>query len=127
MEATKKLLLPENYAVLTDDEMTYTQGGAQNGGYYDPDQEAAAALGYLIGFSISFGNYVWALTKTRDWIKKNKSDRTVGQMISKGLDDTFAYMNSSIGNAIVGIYTIPNFIGWSTMLLPVTVIAWVTA
>ena len=127
MEAVTELLLPESYAVLTDDEMTYTQGGAQNGGYYDPDYEAAYAVGYLIGFSVSLGNYVWALGQTRNWIKKNKSGRTVTQMISKGLDDTFSYMNSSIGNAIVAIYTIPNFIGWSAMLLPVTAVAWVTA
>lgn len=113
------LMMPSNYNVMTEEEMTYTYGG--------DDYSDAAAIGYLIGSTISIGNYIWGVAKTREWIKENKEGRKFGQLVSKGADDLSAYMSQSIGTAIVGAYTVFNVASWSLVLWPVTAIAWITA
>ena len=127
MKQNEGLLTPKHCVLLTEEEMTYTQGGAHDHPANPDDYEPFLSLGYMIGLGVSFCNYVWALGKTRDWIKKNKGRRSATQMISKAADDTFAYLNSSISNLIIGTYTVCNFVAWSTILIPVTALAWVTA
>lgn len=113
-----KIKMPAAYNVMNEEEMTYTYGG---------DNSDAAALGYLIGSTISIGNYIWGVAKTREWIKENKEGRTFGQLLSKGMDDISAYMSQSLWNAISGGYTVVNVTSWSLVLWPVTAIAWLTA
>ena len=98
----KKLMLPANYNVMNEEEMTYTSGGD---GFTAP-----FAVGWTIGAVISVANLIWGLDQTRTWIKNNKKN---GENIT----------DLSIGNAIVGVYTALNLTGW----WPVTAIAWVTA
>ena len=114
-----KIKMPAAYNVMNEEEMTYTCGGDA----YDDSY----AIGWLIGSTISFGNYVWGVAKTRQWIKENKEGRTIGELLSKGMDDMSDYMSKSVGSALIGTYSILNVAGWSITLWPVTLIAWVTA
>ena len=101
----KKLMLPANYNVMNEEEMTYTSGGD---GFTAP-----FAVGWTIGAVISVANLIWGLDQTRTWIKNNKKNgENITDLAAKG-----------IGNAIVGVYTALNLTGW----WPVTAIAWVTA
>ena len=63
----KKLMLPANYNVMNEEEMTYTSGGD---GFTAP-----FAVGWTIGAVISVANLIWGLDQTRTWIKNNKKNR----------------------------------------------------
>ena len=56
----KKLMLPANYNVMNEEEMTYTSGGD---GFTAP-----FAVGWTIGAVISVANLIWGLDQTRTWI-----------------------------------------------------------
>ena len=62
----KKLMLPANYNVMNEEEMTYTSGGD---GFTAP-----FAVGWTIGAVISVANLIWGLDQTRTWIKNNKKN-----------------------------------------------------
>ena len=112
----KKLMMPANYNVMNEEEMTYTCGGA--------DSSAPFWIGWSIGAVVSVANLIWGLDQTRTWIKNNKkSGENVVDLAAKGVDAAADYMGKSIGNAIVGVYTALNLTSW----WPVTAIAWVTA
>lgn len=114
----KKIMMPANYNVMNEEEMTYTQGGAA---------VDAGLAAYTLVFSaygiVSLVNLCWAIPKTRNWIKEHKEGRGVGDLISDGLDAAFDYMNQSVGNAVIGVYTALNLASWPI----VTAIAWITA
>lgn len=111
----KKLMLPANYNVMNEEEMTYTSGGD---GFTAP-----FAVGWTIGAVISVANLIWGLDQTRAWIKANKGKKNAFDLAGEGIDASLRYMNKSIGNAIVGMYTAVNLAVWC----PVTAIAWITA
>lgn len=112
----RKLMLPANYNVMNEEEMTYTSGGD---GFTAP-----FAVGWTIGAVISVANLIWGLDQTRTWIKNNKKNgENITDLAAKGINAAADYMGKSIGNAIVGVYTALNLTGW----WPVTAIAWVTA
>lgn len=119
MRQNKKFLMPESYAVLTESEMTYTDSGNAS--------RTALTIGCIIGIGASFSNYVWTLSKTREWITNNKGDLNLEQLVRKGLDDTLTYIRSSASNAFIGVFSAFNLIEWTAILLPVTAIVWVTA
>ena len=102
----KKLMLPANYNVMNEEEMTYTSGGD---GFTAP-----FAVGWTIGAVISVANLIWGLDQTGE---------NITDLAAKGINAAADYMGKSIGNAIVGVYTALNLTGW----WPVTAIAWVTA
>ena len=112
----KKLMLPANYNVMNEAELTDPSGGD---GFTAP-----FAVGWTIGAVISVANLIWGLDQTRTWIKNNKKNgENITDLAAKGINAAADYMGKSIGNAIVGVYTALNLTGW----WPVTAIAWVTA
>ena len=99
----KKLMLPANYNVMNEEEMTYTSGGD---GFTAP-----FAVGWTIGAVISVANLIWGLDQTRTWIKNNKKNgENITDLAAKGINAAADYMSKSIGNAIVGVYTALNLI-----------------
>ena len=101
----KKLMLPANYNVMNEEEMTYTSGGD---GFTAP-----FAVGWTIGAVISVANLIWGLDQTRTWIKNNKKNgENITDLAAKGINAAADYMGKSIGNAIVGVYTALNLTGW---------------
>ena len=58
------LNLPADYAVLSDNEMTYTQGGS-----------ALGAAATVVGAVVLGSSYLWGISQARDWlsVKKNRA------------------------------------------------------
>lgn len=124
-----KMLMPANYCVMTEEEMTYTSGGDE----YDA---AVAFVGGVYLFSFALGvaavaDYIWGVAVSRNWIAENKKDennnnRSVGELFNKGMNDLSQYMGKSFGNAFVGGFTALN-LALSVETWPITAIAWLTA
>lgn len=53
----KYMELPADYAVLSDDEMTYTTGGSAVGGIVT-----------IVGVAVLASSYVWGISQARDWL-----------------------------------------------------------
>jgi len=85
----KKLMLPANYNVMNEEEMTYTSGGD---GFTAP-----FAVGWTIGAVISVANLIWGLDQTRTWIKNNKKNgENITDLAAKGINAAADYMGKSI-------------------------------
>ena len=75
----KNMNLPAEYAVLSEEEMTYTQGGSDIGGF-------ASTAATVVGAVVLGASYIWGISVSKDWLNK-KSNRegnlfTVPQMPS---------------------------------------------
>ena len=89
----KKLMLPANYNVMNEEEMTYTSGGD---GFTAP-----FAVGWTIGAVISVANLIWGLDQTRTWIKNNKKNgENITDLAAKGINAAADYMGKSIGRLV---------------------------
>ena len=66
------LNLPADYAVLSDNEMTYTQGG----GVFTTLLGLYTAGATAVGTGVLAASYAWGIQQTRDWLKQpgNKKD-----------------------------------------------------
>ena len=60
---TNKLNLPASYAVMNEEEMTYTQGGS-----------ALGAAATVVGAVVLGSSYLWGISQAKDWlsVKKNR-------------------------------------------------------
>ena len=60
---TNKLNLPASYAVMNEEEMTYTQGGS-----------ALGAAATVVGAVVLGSSYLWGIGQAKDWlsVKKNR-------------------------------------------------------
>ena len=60
---TNKLNLPASYAVMNEEEMTYTQGGG-----------ALGAAATVVGAVVLGSSYLWGISQAKDWlsVKKNR-------------------------------------------------------
>ena len=63
----KNMNLPAEYAVLSEEEMTYTQGGSDLGGF-------ASAAATVVGAVVLGASYIWGISASKDWLNK-KSNR----------------------------------------------------
>ena len=61
---TKNLNLPTSYAAMTEEEMTYTQGGG-----------AFGAAATVVGAVVLGSSYLWGIGQAKDWlsVKKNRA------------------------------------------------------
>lgn len=90
----KKLNLPADYAVLSNNEMTYTEGGSSVGNFLS---FAASAVGTVVLAS----SYIWGIGQARSWVRN--SENTQGNLftiIGKALDDLGADMKQSASNFV---------------------------
>ena len=60
------LNLPADYAVLSDNEMTYTQGG----GVFTTLLGLYTAGATAVGTGVLAASYAWGIQQTRDWLKQ---------------------------------------------------------
>ena len=91
-----KLYLPAGYAVLSDDEMTYTAGGSASGVGSVMFTGAAAVGGVVLASS-----YVWGIGQARSWL--SASSNTKGNLftvLGKAFDDIGADMSKSAANFV---------------------------
>ena len=63
----KNMNLPAEYAVLSEEEMTYTQGGSDIGGF-------VTTAATVVGAVVLGASYIWGISASKDWLNK-KSNR----------------------------------------------------
>ena len=88
----KKLMMPANYNVMTEEEMTYTEGGSAA---FDTFKVAATVVG-----SVVLGaSYIWGISTARNWLS-NKSNRegNILTILGRAMDDIGEDMTKSPSN-----------------------------
>ena len=89
---TNKLNLPASYAVMNEEEMTYTQGGSDIGGF-------ASAAATVVGAVVLGASYVWGIGTARSWLNQKENRKgNVFTVIGRALDDIGEDMTKSPSN-----------------------------
>ena len=104
MEMTVRM--PANYNLMTEDEMTYTTGGADAG-------SAAAIITGGISLAIwGLGLYNWIdqLLGARRWYAANKTGN-IGTDLEKGIDTWLNYTTSSVLNCVRSVLATAGSLG----------------
>lgn len=111
----KKLMMPANYNVMNEEEMTYTTGG------FDPVNAVVSVAS--LTFSVwNLYNYYKGMVATRNYIAAHKGQDT-SALIDGGLNTYVNYMQSSVGNAVKGFFAG----AVSVSLWPITALCVITA
>ena len=91
----QNLNLPADYAVLTDNEMTYTQGGGV----------ASTLLGLygagatIVGTGVLASSYIWGIQQTRSWLKQpGNKEGNIFTVYGRARDALSADMKQSSSN-----------------------------
>ena len=109
-----KLYLPAGYAVLSDDEMTYTAGGSASGVGSVMFTVAAAVGGVVLASS-----YVWGIGTARSWLNQKENRKgNVFTVIGRALDDIGEDMSQSPSNFLRDAVSTAAVVG----LAPVSVV-----
>ena len=91
------LTLPADYAVLSDNEMTYTQGG----GVFTTLLGLYTAGATAVGTGVLAASYAWGIQQTRDWLKQpGNKEGNVFTVYGRALDALSADMQKSSSNFI---------------------------
>lgn len=89
------LNLPAGYAVLSEEEMTYTEGGAIT------ILSGLVAVSSAIGFGVLGSSYIWGVRQAKDWLAKDgNKDGNFFTVVGRGFDDLGADMSQSPSNAL---------------------------
>ena len=85
----KYMELPADYAVLSEDEMTYTCGGS----------DAIGAVVTVVGVAVLASSYVWGISQARDWLSVNSNRKgNVFTVLGRASDDLGKDMSKSASN-----------------------------
>ena len=89
------LNLPADYAVLSDNEMTYTQGG----GVISTLLGLYTAGATAVGTGVLAASYAWGIQQTRDWLKQPGNKKgNIFTVYGRALDALSADMKKSSSN-----------------------------
>lgn len=89
------LNLPADYAVLSDNEMTYTQGG----GVISTLLGLYSAGATIVGTGVLTASYAWGIQQTRDWLKQpGNKEGNIFTVYGRALDALSADMKKSSSN-----------------------------
>lgn len=109
----KNLYLPAEYAVLSSEEMTYTEGGAS--GALGALSMAATAVGAVVLAS----SYVWGIGQARNWVRTESNQKgNIFTVIGRAIDDLEADMAVSPSNFVRDAVSTAMLVG----LAPVSVV-----
>ena len=107
-----ELYLPAEYAVLTEEEMTYTQGGSDIGGF-------ASTAATVVGAVVLGASYVWGIGTARSWLNQKENRKgNVFTVIGRALDDIGEDMSQSPSNFLRDVVSTAAVVG----LAPVSVV-----
>ena len=82
------LNLPADYAVLSDNEMTYTQGG----GVISTLLGLYSAGATIVGTGVLAASYAWGIQQTRDWLKQPGNKKgNIFTVYGRALDDRLCH------------------------------------
>lgn len=99
----KKMMMPANYNVMSEEEMTYTEGGALPWGL-----QVATSLIYT---GISIYNEVWAAKNIKNFLNAHKGQDT-STTLTAGVNEFKNYINKDIQSAVIGVYSVWNQLAW---------------
>ena len=92
---THDLNLPADYAVLSDNERTYTQGG----GVFTTLLGLYTAGATAVGTGVLAASYAWGIQQTRDWLKQPGNKKgNIFTVYGRALDALSADMKKSSSN-----------------------------
>ena len=86
----KNMNLPAEYAVLSEEEMTYTQGGSDVGGF-------ATTAATVVGAVVLGASYIWGISVSKDWLNKKSNLFTV---LGRAADAVGEDMSKSAANFV---------------------------
>ncbi len=107
----KNLRLPAGYAVLDEEELTYTTGGGAVTdaitGTVDTVTSAAkttynviSIAATVIGVGVLLSSYVWGIRQSRSWLAENRYEGNFLTVMGLAMDDLAADMSSSTANLV---------------------------
>ena len=93
----KKMNYPADYAVLSNEEMTYTTGG----GTIDDAAGIATTAATVVGAVVLAASYVWAIKQARPGLQQNGNKAgTFFTVMGRATDALAADMGKSAGNFV---------------------------
>ena len=91
------MIYPADYAVLSSEEMTYTEGG-------NALDSAASAIGFAataVGAVVLASSYIWGIGQARSWLKQEgNTDGNLFTVLGRAADDIGSDMNKSVSNLV---------------------------
>ena len=106
-----ELKMPAHCAVVSEDEMTYVEGG----GYLDALSTAATVVGAVV----LGASYVWGIGTARSWLNQKANRKgNVFTVIGRALDDIGEDMSQSPSNFLRDVVSTAAVVG----LAPVSVV-----
>ncbi len=111
MEMTVRM--PANYNIMTEDEMTYTNGGAISD-WYTSLSIAGDVVGWVLTGAMVI-NWLDMLSGARTWYAVNKTD-SITTNIENGVNAWVNYTTSSAWNAVRSIAATITSIGGSVLI-----------
>ena len=92
----KNLNYPAEYAVLSDNEMTYTQGGALSDAV-----SVATTAATIVGAVVLVSSYVWGIGQARTWLQTDgNKEGNFFTVLGRATDAIGADMKQSAGNFV---------------------------
>ena len=89
----KKMNYPADYAVLSNEEMTYTTGGGA--------VDDAASLATVVGAVVLASSYIWGIKQARTWLQQDgNKDGNFFTVMGRATDALAADMGKSAGNFV---------------------------
>ena len=93
----KKMNYPAEYAVLSNEEMTYTAGG----GAVDDAAGIATAAATLVGTVVLASSYIWGIKQARTWLKQDgNKDGNFFTVLGRATDAIVSDMGKSASNFV---------------------------
>ena len=89
----KKINYPADYAVLSNEEMTYTAGG----GAVDSAASIAATAATVVGTVVLASSYIWGIKQARTWLQQ---DGNFLPVLGRATDALAADMGKSASNFV---------------------------
>ena len=92
----KKMLYPAEYAVLSPDEMTYTEGGS-----LQDAATVAVAAAAIVGTVVLASSYMWGIGQARTWLNTDgNKEGNVFTILGRATDAIGADMQQSPSNFV---------------------------
>lgn len=92
----KKMNYPADYAVLSNEEMTYTTGGT-----IDDAAGIATTAATVVGAVVLASSYVWGIGQARTWLQqKGNKDGNFFTVLGRATDAIAADMSKSASNFV---------------------------
>ena len=93
----KKMNYPADYAVLSNEEMTYTTGG----GAVDNAAGLATTAATVVGAVVLASSYIWGIKQARTWLQQDgNKDGNFFTVMGRATDAIAADMGKSAGNFV---------------------------